>query len=81
MGIVQQILLMLLLVGISAFFSLSEISIAASRKARLSVLADEGHPAAARVLALQAQRGPFFTRVQLGVSAVAIMGGIPARAS
>lgn len=76
MGIVQQILLMLLLVGISAFFSLSEISIAASRKARLSVLADEGHPAAARVLALQAQPGPFFTLVQIGLNAVAIMGGI-----
>jgi len=76
MGIVQQILLMLLLVGISAFFSLSEISIAASRKARLSVLADEGHAAAARVLALQAQPGPFFTLVQIGLNAVAIMGGI-----
>ena len=76
MGIVQQILLMLLLVGISAFFSLSEISIAASRKARLSVLADEGHPAAVRVLALQAQPGPFFTLVQIGLNAVAIMGGI-----
>ena len=76
MGIVQQILLMLLLVGISAFFSLSEISIAASRKARLSVLADEGHSAAERVLALQAQPGPFFTLVQIGLNAVAIMGGI-----
>ena len=32
--------------------------------------------AAARVLALQAQPGPFFTLVQIGLNAVAIMGGL-----
>ena len=43
MSLFQQVLLMLCLVAISAFFSLSEISIAASRKTRLTVLVDEGH--------------------------------------
>jgi CBS domain containing-hemolysin-like protein len=72
----QQSLLILLLVGISAFFSVAEISVAASRKARLSVLEAEGNAAATRVLALQAQPGPFFTLVQIGLNAVAILGGI-----
>lgn len=76
MDVLQNMLLIALLVAISAFFSVSEISVAASRKARLSVLADEGNGAAARVLALQAQPGPFFTLVQIGLNAVAIMGGI-----
>ncbi|MBS0352572.1 MAG: HlyC/CorC family transporter [Proteobacteria bacterium] len=72
----ENLLLIGVLVAISAFFAVSEISIAASRPVRLSVLAEEGHAAAARVLALQAQPGPFFTLVQIGLNAVAIMGGI-----
>ncbi|HRH75061.1 MAG TPA: CNNM domain-containing protein, partial [Zoogloea sp.] len=76
MDFLQQILLILLLVGISAFFSVAEISVAASRKSRLAVLAEDGNEGAARVLALQARPGPFFTLVQIGLNAVAIMGGI-----
>lgn len=76
MDFFQQILLILLLVGISAFFSIAEISVAASRKSRLAVLAENGSEGAARVLALQARPGPFFTLVQIGLNAVAIMGGI-----
>jgi CBS domain containing-hemolysin-like protein len=76
MGFTQQILLIVLLVGISAFFSVSEISVAASRKSRLAVLAESGDEGAARVLALQARPGPFFTLVQIGLNGVAIMGGI-----
>ncbi|MBS0346702.1 MAG: HlyC/CorC family transporter [Proteobacteria bacterium] len=72
----ENLLLIGLLVAISAFFAVSEISIAASRPVRLTVLAEEGHAAAARVLALQSQPGPFFTLVQIGLNAVAIMGGI-----
>jgi CBS domain containing-hemolysin-like protein len=76
MDLLENLLLIGLLVAISAFFALSEISIAASRQVRLSVLAEEGQAAAARVLALRAQPGPFFTLVQIGLNAVAIMGGI-----
>lgn len=76
MGFTQQILLIVLLVAISAFFSVSEISVAASRKSRLAVLAENGDEGAARVLALQARPGPFFTLVQIGLNGVAIMGGI-----
>jgi CBS domain containing-hemolysin-like protein len=43
MDFLQQILLILLLVGISAFFSVAEISVAASRKSRLAVLAEDGN--------------------------------------
>ena len=62
--------------AVSAFFSVSEISVAASRKSRLAVLAENGDEGAARVLALQARPGPFFTLVQIGLNGVAIMGGI-----
>ena len=66
----------MLLVAGSVFFSLSEISLAASRKIKLQVMADEGNRHAEKVLALQAQPGNFFTVVQIGLNTVAILGGI-----
>ncbi len=72
----NSILLILFLIAVSAFFSLSEISLAASRKIKLKLLADEGDTNALRVLKLQETPGMFFTVVQIGLNAVAILGGI-----
>ncbi|MBB5392143.1 MULTISPECIES: hemolysin family protein [unclassified Herbaspirillum] len=76
MSIFASFLLILLLVVISAFLSCAEISIAASRKIRLEMMSKEGDANADRVLALQAQPGNFFTVVQIGLNAVAILGGV-----
>ncbi len=76
MTTLEYMLLMLLLVSASAFFSVSEIALAASRKMRLRLLASEGNVNAGKVLALQEQPGNFFTVVQIGLNAVAILGGI-----
>ncbi|MCX9458466.1 DUF21 domain-containing protein, partial [Vibrio cholerae] len=72
----ENILAIALLIAASAFFSISEISLAASRKIKLKVMADEGNIRAAKVIALQEQPGNFFTVVQIGLNAVAILGGI-----
>ncbi|EOC0264530.1 hemolysin family protein [Cronobacter dublinensis] len=72
----NSILLILCLIGVSSFFSLSEISLAASRKIKLKLLADEGNINAQRVLKMQENPGTFFTVVQIGLNAVAILGGI-----
>ncbi|MCP1065101.1 hemolysin family protein [Serratia symbiotica] len=72
----NSILLILLLIAVSAFFSLSEISLAASRKIKLKLIADEGNINASKVLKLQETPGLFFTVVQIGLNAVAILGGI-----
>ena len=76
MSLPSTLLIVLALIGCSAFFSCAEISLAAARKFKLQLLADEGDRNAARVLALQAQPGHFFTVVQIGLNAVAILGGI-----
>ena len=55
---------------------MSEIALAASRKIRLRQLAEEGDRRAEKVLQLQAHSGSFFTVVQIGLNAVAILGGI-----
>lgn len=72
----NSILLIIFLIAVSAFFSISEISLAASRKIKLKQMADEGNANAAQVLKLQETPGLFFTVVQIGLNAVAILGGI-----
>lgn len=69
-------LLLLALVAVSAFFSFSEISLAASRKMKLGLMASEGDEDASRVLALQEKPGNYFTVVQICLNAVSILGGI-----
>ncbi|ROP60076.1 CBS domain containing-hemolysin-like protein [Enterobacter sp. BIGb0383] len=72
----NSILVILCLIAISSFFSMSEISLAASRKIKLKLLADDGNINAMRILKMQENPGTFFTVVQIGLNAVAILGGI-----
>ncbi|MES2073705.1 MAG: hemolysin family protein [Pseudomonadota bacterium] len=76
MALFDHFLVIALLIAISAFFSMSEISLAAARKIKLQVLASEGNLRAMRVLELQQQPGHFFTAVQIALNAVSILGGI-----
>ncbi|AUQ26619.1 hemolysin family protein [Dickeya zeae] len=72
----NSLLIILCLIAISAFFSLSEISLAASRKIKLKLMADEGDLNAPLVLKFQETPGIFFTVIQIGLNAVAILAGI-----
>ena len=76
MSLFLQLGLICLLILISMFFSISEISLAAARKMRLRQLAEDGSHQAQLVLKLQSEPGYFFTVVQIGVNAVAILAGI-----
>jgi CBS domain containing-hemolysin-like protein len=53
----NSILVILCLIAVSAFFSISEISLAASRKIKLKLLADEGNINATRILKMQENPG------------------------
>lgn len=76
MGLFENLVIIFCLIGGSCFFSMSEIALAASRKMRLRQLLEEGETRAGKVLELQAHPGNFFTVVQIGLNAVAILGGI-----
>ncbi|TBU97342.1 hemolysin family protein [Stutzerimonas kirkiae] len=76
MSVAQSISLLALLILVSAFFSVAEITLAASRRLRLRQMADEGDPRAIQVIQVQEQPGHYFTVVQIGVNALAILGGI-----
>ena len=76
MSLLGNLLLILALILVSAFFSISEISLAAARKTKLRLMAEAGKRNAERVIRLQDSPGRFFTVVQIGLNAVAILGGI-----
>lgn len=76
MSIGVRILLILILIFICAFLSISEISLASARKLKLQVMADEGNQSALKVMKIQETSGDFFTAVQIGTNAVSILAGI-----
>jgi CBS domain containing-hemolysin-like protein len=73
---IDYFFIIFLLVFISGFFSMSEISLAAARRVKLQILEAEGDARATKVLALQQDPGSFFTVVQIALNAIAILGGI-----
>ncbi|MHA6910280.1 hemolysin family protein [Ralstonia pseudosolanacearum] len=72
----MYVLVLVTLILVSAFFSAAEIAVTASRRTRLQTLADDGDDRAPRILQLKDTPGNFFTVVQIGVNAVAILAGI-----
>ena len=76
MNALESSLFILFLIATSAFFAISEISLAAARKLKLEQLLEEGDARAANVLLLQEKPGYFFTAVQIGLNTVAILAGV-----
>lgn len=70
------ILILLLLIAVTAFFSVSEIALTASRRTKLQVLSERGDRRATKVMLLKEEPGNFFTIVQIGVNSIAILAGI-----
>lgn len=76
MGLGVRIFLIIILMLVCAFLSISEISLASARKLKLQLLADEGDKNAEKVMKIQEVSGDFFTAVQIGTNAVSILAGI-----
>ena len=81
MSLLNNFLIIGILVACSAFLSMAEISIAAARKIKLQMLLAEGKHDAQKVLLIQDQAGKFFAAAQIGLNAVAILGGILGQAA
>jgi CBS domain containing-hemolysin-like protein len=65
-----------ILIAGAGFLSLTEIALAGARKVKLKILAEAGDERAQKVLDLQANSADFFAASQIGLNAVAILGGI-----
>src|ERR1041384_6737845 len=76
MNLFEHLAVLALLVLAAGFLSLTEIALAGARKIKLKLLAQAGDERAQKVMALQAQSADFFAVSQLGLNAIAILGGI-----
>ncbi|MGV3655597.1 MAG: hemolysin family protein [Noviherbaspirillum sp.] len=76
MSLFQHVSLLLFLVVAAGFLSLTEIALAGARKIKLKLLAEAGDERALKVMALQSQSADFFAASQIGLNAIAILGGI-----
>lgn len=71
----MDIALLLLLILINGFFSMAEMALVSSRKARLQRLADEGGPGAQTALSLHNEPSSFLSAIQVGITSIGILSG------
>lgn len=76
MSSAQSMVVLVVLVLAAGYLSLAEIALAAARKIKLKLMAEAGDARALKVMAIQAQSASFFAASQIGLNAVAILGGI-----
>ncbi|CAB1215691.1 hemolysin family protein [Acinetobacter bouvetii] len=76
MSLFQNIVIIVILIVGAGFLSLTEIALAGARKVKLKILAESGDERAQKVLDLQENSADFFAASQIGLNAVAILGGI-----
>jgi putative hemolysin len=71
----QEILILLLLILLNAFFALSELAVVSSRRGRLQQFANEDRRGAAAALTLADDPSGFLSTVQAGITIIAILSG------
>lgn len=67
---------MVVLIVAAGFLAMSEIALAGARKIKLKLIAESGDSRALEVLALQEDSADFLATSQIGLNAIAILGGI-----
>ncbi len=72
----MDVLLIALLTLLNGAFAMSELALAASRKARLLALAQEGDAGAQTALRLMEQPTRFLSTVQVGITSIGVLNGI-----
>ena len=74
-GCTMDIALLLFLILLNGFFSMSEMAVVSSRKARLQRLTDDGSPGAQSALSLHSEPSNFLSAIQVGITSVGILSG------
>ena len=72
----MDLLLILLLTVLNGVFSMSELALASSRKARLSAMAESGDKGAKAALVLLENPTQFLSSVQVGITSIGMVNGI-----
>ena len=71
----MELFVLLFLFLINGFFSMSEMAVVSSRKARLQQLYEEGHTAAGAALELANNPSHFLSAIQVGITVIGISSG------
>src|SRR3990167_3603444 len=77
----MEFLLIVFLTLLNGVFARSELPLAASRKARLVGLADEGDKGAQAALTLLSNPNQFLSTVQVGITSIGVLNGIVGEAA
>lgn len=72
----MEIFIILFLILLNGIFSMSEIALVSSRKAKLEIAAKNGKKSAAEALELANSPGRFLSTVQIGITVIGILTGI-----
>jgi len=70
-----ELVILLILVLINGAFSMAEIALVSSRKAKLRVEAENGNAGAEKALNLAEEPGSFLSTIQIGITLVGILSG------
>ena len=77
----MDLALLFSLILLNGVFAMSEMSLAASRKARLQVMAETGDAGARAALALHDSPTQFLSTVQIGITSIGVLNGIVGEAA
>ncbi len=77
----MEFLLIVLLTLLNGVFAMSELALAASRKARLSAMSEAGDAGASAALTLLAHPTQFLSTVQVGITSIGVLNGIVGEAA
>jgi len=77
----MELLLIVLLTLLNGVFAMSELALAASRKVRLSSMADDGDKGAQAALLLLDNPNRFLSTVQIGITSIGVLNGIVGEAA
>jgi len=77
----MEFLLIVFLTLLNGVFAMSELALAASRRARLASMAEEGDKGAQAALALLGNPNQFLSTVQVGITSIGVLNGIVGEAA
>jgi putative hemolysin len=78
---IMEIAVILGLIFLNGIFAMAEIALVTARRARLQVLAQEGHAGAAVAVKLGEEPTRFLSTIQIGITSIGVLNGIVGEAA
>jgi putative hemolysin len=73
--VLAAVIVIILMIMLNAFFSMSEMAVVSSRKSKLKVMAEEGHQSYGAALKLAENPSSFLSTIQTGITLIGILAG------